>query len=127
MDKTPLVSVDLKRATAAVQALDAAKVRVNVAAFLQLSEYVDPRLVLASRTFDSMDRGKAYGLVHQAMRAKGIPVEHEPTLLILSMKDPTIRDLRRIFGKSRTVEGMRLGLQTFGDRFVEDGYVYRIT
>jgi hypothetical protein len=115
MDKTALVSIDIERATEAVQALDAARVKISVAAFLQLSEYVDPRLVLASRTFESMDPGKAYGLVHKALRAKGIPVEHEPALLILSMRDPTIRDLRRIFGKARSVEGMRLGLQTFGD------------
>jgi hypothetical protein len=46
--------------------------------------------------------------------------------MILEMKDPFIRALRRIFGKAKSVEGMRLGLQTIGDRFVEDGIVYRI-
>ena len=43
------------------------------------------------------------------------------------MSDPFIRDLRRRFGKSKNVAGMRLGLQTIGNWFVEDAYVYRIS
>jgi hypothetical protein len=43
------------------------------------------------------------------------------------MADPSIRELRRLFGKTKSVEGMRLGGQVFGDRFVEDAYVYRIS
>jgi hypothetical protein len=48
-------------------------------------------------------------------------------MLVLRMKDPFIRDLRKLFGTAKNVTGMRLGGQSFGDRFVEDGYVYRIT
>jgi hypothetical protein len=47
--------------------------------------------------------------------------------MILPTSDPSIRELRRIFGKTKSVEGMRLGGQVFGDRFVEDAYVYRIS
>ena len=43
------------------------------------------------------------------------------------MADPFVRELRRLFGKARSVEGMRLGGQMIGDRFVEDAYVYRIS
>jgi hypothetical protein len=39
------------------------------------------------------------------------------------MKDPFIRELRNVFGKTASIEGMRLGGQSFGDRFIEDGYV----
>ena len=42
------------------------------------------------------------------------------------MNDPFIRVLRKIFGKTRSVEGMRLGGQMIGDRFIEDAYVYRV-
>ncbi|HEY1339500.1 MAG TPA: hypothetical protein VGF59_18430 [Bryobacteraceae bacterium] len=42
------------------------------------------------------------------------------------MKHPFVRDLRRIFGQSANVEGMRLGGQPIGDRFVEDAVVYRV-
>jgi len=49
-----------------------------------------------------------------------------PTLTILPMSDPFIRELRRTFAKTKNVEGMRLGGQTIGDRFVEDAFVYQI-
>jgi hypothetical protein len=42
------------------------------------------------------------------------------------MSDPFIRALRRILAKAKSVEGMRLGGQLIGDRFVEDALVYRI-
>jgi hypothetical protein len=35
--------------------------------------------------------------------------------------------LRRIFAKTKSVEGMRLGGQMIGDRFIEDAWVYRIS
>ena len=47
-------------------------------------------------------------------------------ITVVSPKNPVIRDLRRLFGKTAPVEGMRLGGQTIGDRFVEDAYVYRV-
>ena len=43
------------------------------------------------------------------------------------MNDPFIRGLRKLLGKAKNTEGMRLGLQTIGDRFVEDAYVFRIS
>jgi hypothetical protein len=43
------------------------------------------------------------------------------------MKDPFIQELRKLFGKAKSVAGMRLGGQSFGDRFVEEGCVYRIS
>jgi hypothetical protein len=47
--------------------------------------------------------------------------------MILPMSDPFIKGLRSIFGKAKSVEGMRLGGQLIGDRFIEDAYVYRIS
>jgi hypothetical protein len=75
---------------------------------------------------DAAKLSEAYGLVHDALSADGIGVRQTPTLMILRMSDPFIRDLRRMYSKSKDVEGMRIGLQLFGDRFVEDGLVYRI-
>ena len=46
--------------------------------------------------------------------------------MILKMSDPFIRSLRKIFGKAKNTEGMRLGLQTIGNRFIPDAIVYRI-
>jgi len=126
MDKAALVNVDIERGSEILRALDAARLKVNVVAWFQLPEYQDPRLVLASPTFDSVDLGKAYGLINRALRDAKFPVEHKPPLLILPMKDPLIRDLRRTFGKAKSVSGMRIGGQMIGDRFIDDGYVYRV-
>ncbi len=46
--------------------------------------------------------------------------------MILPMTDPLIKHLRRTFGKAKSSEGMRLGGQVIGDRFIEDAFVYRI-
>jgi hypothetical protein len=46
--------------------------------------------------------------------------------MIFPIKDPFIRELRRLFGKAKEVAGMRLGGQTIGERFVSDAYVYKI-
>ena len=127
MDKAALVNIDIQRGAEILDALDRANVRVSVALWAHLAEYEDWRLVLSARRFDAMDLGDAYGLLHNRMADVGLTVEKTPPILILPMSDPSIRDLRRIFGKAKSVEGMRLGGQMFGDRFVEDAYVYRIS
>jgi len=122
-----LVNIDIENGAQVLAALDKAVLRVKVAAWVVLTEYEDWRLMLASPTFDAAGLLKAYGLVHKALDKAGFPVERQPSLLILRMKDPSIRELRRIFAKTKSVEGMRLGGQMIGDRFIEDGYAYRIS
>lgn len=56
-----------------------------------------------------------------------MPPEIKPVVMILPMTDPFIKGLRRIFGKTKNVEGMRRGGQMIGDRFIEDAFVYRIS
>jgi hypothetical protein len=121
-----LVNVEIQRGSDVVAALDRAKVKVSVALFAVLSEYGDWRLVLAARAFDQLRITEAYGLLHESLAAVGIGEEKIPVVLILPMRDPFIRELRRRFGKNKSVEGMRPGGQLIGGRFVEDGYVYRI-
>jgi hypothetical protein len=43
------------------------------------------------------------------------------------MKEPFIRNIRRYYKKEKDLEGMRPGGQMFGDHFLSDGYVYRIS
>jgi hypothetical protein len=57
----------------------------------------------------------------------GFPNDKTPPLMILPMSDPFIKALRKLFGKSKSVERMRLGGQMIGDRSIEDAYVYRIS
>lgn len=127
MDKAAMVSIDITRGSELVDTLERAKVKVNVAVWMLMSEYEDWRLVVSSPQFDLPDPRDAYGLLHDVLASAGIVRKQMPPVLILSAKDPFIRELRRIFGRTKSTEGMRLGGQMIGDRFVEDAYVYRIS
>ena len=126
MDKTTLVTSDFAIGSKLVEALDSSALQIKVALWLCSSEYEDWRFVLASPRLDAAKSSEAYGLVYDALAAEGISLEQTPTLLILKMSDPFVRALRRIFAKTKSVEGMRLGGQLIGDRFVEDALTYRI-
>ncbi len=126
MDKASMVSLDIERGKELLEALERAKVKVSVALWAYLSEYEDWRLVVSSRQLDLLDLRAAYGLLFDALTPAGFTPRNTPPILILRMSDPFVRDLRRLFGKTKSVEGVRLGGQTIGGRFVEDAYVYRI-
>ena len=127
MDKAAMVSPDIDRGTELLDTLERAKVKVGVALWAFLSEYEDWRLIISARKFNLPDVRDAYGLLYDSLAPAGFTPRNTPPVMILRMTDPFIRDLRRVFGKTKSVEGMRLGGQMFGDRFVEDAYVYRIS
>jgi len=127
MGEALLVNVDLDAGTEVLRILDAAGIKVSVAAWVVFEEYGDWRLLLSSRQLGAAGILGAIGLVDDALRAAGLPVRKTPTLLILPMTDPTVRALRRYFRHNRDVEGERIGGQQFGNRWVEDGYVYRVS
>jgi hypothetical protein len=125
MDKALLVNLDIEAGAKIIEALDESGLPVNVALWAVLSEYGYGRLILASRYFDG-GASKAYPKVLGALQERGIGSYDDPDLLVLKMTDPFVQELRKLFGKAKNVAGMRLGGQSFGDRFIEDGYVYRI-
>lgn len=127
MDKAALVSVDLEKGLRILKILDDARLSVNVALWGVLADYEDWRLILSSRKFDVEDLREAYGLLHDALDAAGFTLEETPPVVILRSDDPFVKALRKIFGKAKSVEGMRLGGQTIGNRFLDDAYVYRIS
>jgi hypothetical protein len=127
MGKTGLVGLDVGTGSRILQILDDAGLQVKAALWAFLDEYDEWRLVLSSRKFDEVDLGEAYGLLHKALDAAGFPYEQTPTVVILRISDPFIKALRKIFGKAKSVEGVRLGGQTIGNRFLDDAYVYRIS
>ena len=126
MDKTALVTADLAVGPKVLEILDRSGLEISLALWLHTPEYEDWRFMLASRRLDRSEPSQAYGLVHDALDGAGIPLENTPPLLILAMTDPFVRALRRTFAKTQGVEGMRLGGQMIGDRFVDDAIVYRI-
>ena len=127
MDKAAMVSIDVRQGSEILEALDQAKVKVNAALWMFLSEFEDWRLVVSSPQFDTADPRDAYRLLHDSVSRAEIAPKKTPAIIILPTSDPFVRELRRIFGKTKSVEGMRLGGQMIGDRFVRDAYVYRIS
>ncbi|MBB6146332.1 hypothetical protein HNQ77_004304 [Silvibacterium bohemicum] len=127
MDKATLVEVDLNRSEQIVSALEAAGIRVVVAIWVHFPEYEYWRFVLASRSLDSLTLGEANSKVNGVLAEAGLSVWEIPTIFIMKTTDPFIRAIRKVFGKTeKNVVGMRLGGRTWGDRFIEDGYAYKI-
>jgi hypothetical protein len=126
MDQTTLVEIDLKKSERIVSALEAAGIRVAVAMWVHFPEYEDWRFVLASKNLDASTLREAYSKVNRILTSAGLSVWEIPPIFIMKTTDPFIRALRKVFGKTESVIGMRLGGQTWGDRFVDDAYAYKI-
>jgi hypothetical protein len=124
MDQATLVNLDVNAGLKILTALDAAKIEVAVALWMISSDYDDWRLVLSSSSLDQAHLLKAHEQVAKALQLRFVYLRSP--LLLLPIKDPFIRELRRLFGKTSDIEGMRLGGQTIGNRFISDAYVYRI-
>jgi hypothetical protein len=124
MDQATLVNLDVNTGGDVLKVLDAAKIKVAVALLMASPDYSDWRLVLSSPSLDQSHPLKAYEKVAETLHERF--AQMLPPILILPTKDHFIRELRRIFGKSKDVTGMRLGGQTIGNRFISDAYVYRI-
>jgi hypothetical protein len=126
MDKATLVGIDLLKSERIVSALESSRVRVSVAIWVQFPEYEDWRLVIASKDLDDLDLGEAYLKVNRILKNAGMTVWDIPLIFIMQTTDRFIRALRKTFGKASTVVGMRLGAQTWGDRYVDEALAYKI-
>jgi hypothetical protein len=124
MDQALLVGPDIEIGHDAVAALDAAGLKPVVAMMAVFPEYGDWRLVLSSPDLDQARSLKAHEQVAGVLRGDFIP--RLPTVMLFPTKDPFIRDLRKRYGKVKNITGLRLGGQTFGNRFLDAAYVYRI-
>ncbi len=126
MDKGTLVDVDHRKGEKIVSALEKKKLPVAAALWVHFPEYEDWRFVVASRMLDSLNLGDAYLRVNRALDHAGLTVRESPPIFIMKTTDPFIRSLRKVFGKTSSVAGMRLGGQTWGNRFVDDAYALKI-
>jgi hypothetical protein len=126
MANATLVSFDIEVGDLVVAALDSSGLRPNVAMWAILGEYGDARIVLASRKFNQESSAGAYEQILPALRKAGINPLRLPSLLVLPMKDQGIKDLRKSFSKFGDARGIRIAPRSFGSRFLEDCFVYRI-
>jgi hypothetical protein len=127
MVKTILVGPDLAYGEQILSALDQAKFPIAAAFWmLQTERSEEWRLLIATPLYDKFGPAVSYRKLREALSVEGpismidLPVRLEGT------RKPFIRALRKRFGKTASIEGMRLRLQSIGDTWIDDGYVYRI-
>jgi hypothetical protein len=126
VDNATLVNFDIENGQRVIDALDKAGKTPNVALWAQLPDYEDWRLVIASDRLDQSSSLSAYTEINATLRNAGIPVNRIPSIFWRPMDKPFIQALRRAFSSTADTYGMRLGGQRFGDKYLEDAFVYRI-
>ena len=126
MAPATLVNLDIEDGRRVIDALDEAGKTPQVALWAKLPDYENWRLVLASDRLDQESEFDAYTEINQAIDKAGIPIHRQPGLLLRRMKNPFIEALRSAFAATADTYGMRLGGQTFGGKFLEEAFVYRI-
>ena len=124
MVKAPLVTPDEAFGEKIISTLDAADFRLTVA--LWLKEEDQWTLVLGTPDYEKLGPQKAYVKLIEALSREGRVALNSLPVRLEGHKNPFIKDLRKIFGKTASVEGMRLGGHSIGGTWVEDAYVYRI-
>jgi len=126
MAPATLVNLDIEDGMRVIEALDAAGNAPQVALWAKLQDYENWRLVLASDRLDQESEFNAYTEINKAIDKAGIPIHRQPGLLLRKMKNPFIQALRSAFAATSDTYGMRLGGQTFGGKYLEEAFVYRI-
>ena len=124
MAQATLVGFDVEAGSRVLKALDAGGINVPIALWIWSDYYEEWRLVLASPAFDQTSSLQAYEQFFRALQDR-YPIM-PPPLLILPMKDPFIKGLRRMYSKTEGIEGLHLGSQIIGKMSISDAYIYRI-
>jgi hypothetical protein len=121
-----LVSFDIENGKEVVDALDRDGVAPDVALWAKLPDYDNWRLIIASRHLDEGPSSSGYPEIFSAIKKAGISIHRQPTIFFRAMDNPMIHGLREAFSHATDTYGMRLGGQKFGDKYLEDAFVYRI-
>jgi len=117
------VSLDISEGAEVISALENHGISLQVALWMFTSEYEDGRLVIASEQLPSGIREGYHKVVTILRQTFGRAL---PSIMIMRPDDPFVLDLRKRYSKMPHVSGMRIGGGSIGNRFVEDGYVYKI-
>ena len=124
MVEAPLVVPDVEFGKKILRALDAAGFPLTVAAWLKEGD--DWTLVLATPLYEEIGVKEAYRHLLAALSTEGPIYLAGLPLRLEGLQKPLVKALRKTFGKTASVEGLRLGGHNIGGTWVGDGYVYRI-
>ena len=120
MDQAVLVNLDIERGSRVVAALDSENRAPEVALLASLPQYETWRLVIASSTL------KGHEDLVASLREAGIQASERPSVLLYSIEDSFIKDLRAKYAGKIDSLGTHLNSQKFGNQYIEDAFVYRI-
>jgi len=126
MGTETLVSFDIENGKEVIDALDRDGKTPNVALWAKLPDYESWRLVIASDRLNQESEFSGTFEIVEAMNKAGIPIHRQPSIFMRPMNNPFIEALRGLFASTKDTYGMRLGGQKFGDKYLEDAFVYRI-
>lgn len=128
MGTETLVSFDIENGKEVIDALDRNGKNPDVALWAKFPDYESWRLVIASDHLDQKSEFSGYLEIVEAMDKAGIPIHRQPSIFMRPMDNPMIKALRSssIYASAAGTYGMRLGGQMFGDKYLEDSFVYRI-
>jgi hypothetical protein len=121
-----LLSFVIESGNKVIDALDRDDKTPDVALWAKIPDYEEWRLPIAS---DSLDRTlplSGYEEINAAMKKAGISYRTHPSILLRSVDNPMILALQNLFATAKDTYGMRLGGRKFGDKYLEDAFVYRI-
>jgi hypothetical protein len=119
------VSFDIESGNKVIDALDRDGETPNVALWATIPDYEDWRLLIASDLLDQTSALSGYEEINAAVKKAGVSYRTRPSIHLRSMDNPMILALRNLFATAKETDGMRLGGQKFGDKYLEDAFVYR--
>jgi|SRR5665213_1181600 len=125
MAKKALLDADLKLGEKILESLDAAKFPISVAVWI-LTEEDGWQLVIGTPLYDSGGPSEAYRSLIGALRKDDPESRDFDDVRLMGNRNPFIRELRSLFGKTASVKGMRLGDHRIGGVRLDDAIVYRI-
>ena len=126
MVKTSLVSSDLEFGKSTLATLDDANFPVPVAFWQYSEDEGNWTLVLGTPFYEKFGAKEAYlRLIGALSKDKPIALSELP-LRLEGNRNPLIKGLRKLFGKTASTEGMRLGGHSIGGVWLDDAYIYRI-
>jgi hypothetical protein len=125
MAKKALLDADVKLGEKILESLDAAKFPISVAVWI-LTDENGWQLVIGTPLYEKSGPLEAYGRLITALRKDDPESRDFDDVRLMSNREPFIRELRRLFGKTASVKGMRLGGHQIGGLWLDDAVVYRI-
>lgn len=124
MVEAPLVIPDVAFGRTILQTLDEAGFPTSVAMWLKEDDKWN--LVLGTPLYEELGPKDAYLRLIKALSREGPVAVSSLPLRLQGHSNSLIKGLRKRFGKTASVQGMRLGGHTVGGEWIEDAYVYRI-